>query len=90
MITGPRSGDCYAVTNDQVRAAILEIQVNAALAGHDLGPFVEVDTISGGYEVRCRKCGQSAWVGESGLMYSLLGYECKKAHHLLQYDGPSV
>jgi hypothetical protein len=31
------------VGDDQARAAILESQVNAALSGHDLGPFEEVD-----------------------------------------------
>lgn len=37
--------------------AILEIQVNAALAGHDYGPFEAVDTwTKGGYEARYRRC----------------------------------
>jgi hypothetical protein len=55
------------------KESILEIQVNAALTGHDLGPFEPVEVLTGGYEARCRKCNQSAWVGDSGLMYSLLG-----------------
>ena len=41
-----------------VKTAILEIQINASLSGHDLGPSEPVDTVSGGYEVYCRKCGQ--------------------------------
>ena len=49
----------------EARESILEIQVNAALAGHDLGPFEPVEVLTGGYEARCRKCNQSAWVGDS-------------------------
>ena len=57
----------------EAKESILEIQVNAALTGHDLGPFDPVDTFEGaGYQVKCRKCGLTAWVGESGLMYGLL------------------
>jgi len=55
------------------KESILAIQVDAALAGHDLGPFEPVEVLPGGYEARCRNCNQSAWVGDSGLMYSLLG-----------------
>ncbi len=56
-----------------LKASLLEIQVNAALSGHDLGPFEPVEVLTGGYEARWRKCNQSAWVGDSGLMYSLSG-----------------
>ena len=65
------------MTNDQARAAILEAQVNAALAGHDLGPFEPVDPEIGGYQAACRRCGKTVWVGESGLLYSLLGEVCE-------------
>ena len=58
---------------DPFRDAILQAQVNAALAGHDIGPFDEVDN---GYQAACRRCGQTVWVGESGLLYSLLGDAC--------------
>ena len=47
------------MTNDQARAAILEIQVKAALAGHDLGPFEPVDPEIGGYQAACRRCGKT-------------------------------
>jgi hypothetical protein len=67
------------MTENPARAAILEIQVNAGLAGHDLGPFEPVDTFAGGgYEARCRRCDLSAWVGESGMLYSLFGEKCQK------------
>jgi hypothetical protein len=56
-----------------LRESILELQVNAALAGHDLGPFERVEN---GYQARCRRCGRTAWVGESALMYSLLADNC--------------
>jgi len=65
------------MTNDPARAAILEAQVTAALAGHDLGPFEPVDNTAGGYQAACRRCGKTVWVGESGLMYSLLGEGCE-------------
>ena len=55
------------------KESILHIQVDASLARHDLGPFEPVEVFTGGYEARCRKYNQSAWVGDSGLMYSLLG-----------------
>jgi hypothetical protein len=61
--------------------SMLEIAVNAAAAGHDLSGFRSVNAIEGlpnGYEARCRKCGRTAWVGEDGLMYSLLDSECNK------------
>lgn len=61
-------------TDDRaLRESILELQVNAALAGHDLGSF---EPVNRGYEVRCRRCGKTAWLGESGLQYSLLGEQC--------------
>ncbi len=59
--------------NKDAKASILSVQADAALSGHELGPFEPVEVLTGGYEVRCRKCNQSAWVGDSGLMYSLLG-----------------
>lgn len=52
--------------------------MNAALSGHDLGPFEPVDTVSGGYQAECRKCGETVWVGDSGVRYSLLGEGCPK------------
>ena len=60
--------------------SMLEIAVNAAAAGHDLSGFRPVNATEGlpnGYEARCRKCGRTAWVGEGGLMYSLLDDICK-------------
>ena len=65
-----------AEVESELRESLLKIQVNAALSGHDLGPFEPVEVLTGGYEARCRKCNQSAWVGDSGLMYSLLAEEC--------------
>ena len=56
--------------------AMLEIAVNAALGEHDLSGFDVVDAAVGlpeGFEVRCRRCGRTAWVGEDGLMCSLPG-----------------
>ncbi len=63
--------------SQDTKESILEIQVDADLAGHDLGPFETAEVLTGGYEVRCRLCNQSAWVGDFGLIYSLLGKMCK-------------
>jgi hypothetical protein len=60
----------------ELKDAILEAQVEASFQGHDLGPFEPVEVLTGGYEARCRKCNQSAWVGDSELMYSLLDDSC--------------
>lgn len=59
-----------------LRESILELQVDAALAGHDLAPFERVEN---GYQARCRRCGQTVWVGESGVQYSLLAARCGRA-----------
>jgi hypothetical protein len=63
---------------ESAKGAILEVQVNATLSGHDIGPFEPVDTITGGYQAVCRKCGKTALIGDSGVMYSLLGETCEK------------
>ena len=60
--------------------SMLEIAVNAAAAGHDLTGFRRVNAAVGmpdGYEARCRKCSRTAWVGDNGLVHSLLGNRCK-------------
>ena len=64
------------MTAKEARESILEIQVNAALTGHDLGPFEQLDTVTGGYQAECRKCGETVWVGDSGVMYSILAERC--------------
>jgi hypothetical protein len=58
---------------ESAKAAILEALVNAALSGHDIGSFEPVER---GYQAVCRKCGKTVWVGNSGVMYSLLGERC--------------
>lgn len=57
----------------EIREAILQSQINAVLAGHDIGPFEEVEN---GYQSRCRQCGLTTWVGMQGLIYSLLDDIC--------------
>ena len=59
-----------------LRESILEGQVEAALQGHDLGPFQVLASTIGGYEARCRLCQMTTWVGENGLRYSLLEEKC--------------
>ena len=41
--------DALAKAEDErVKTAVLEIQVNATLAGHDLGPFEPAEVLTGG------------------------------------------
>jgi hypothetical protein len=60
----------------ELREAVLESQVEAALQGHDIGPFEAVTTATGGYAAECRFCGGTTWVGASGIRYSLLEENC--------------
>ena len=63
-----------------LRESFLEVQVNAAVTGHDLSGFEPVNArMAGGYEARCRICSQTAWVGKNGLINSLLEDECAGA-----------
>jgi hypothetical protein len=63
----------------KTRARILELAVNVTSGNHDLGGFEPVDDYDGapnGYQARCRRCNLTAWVDDSGLVYSLLAYTC--------------
>lgn len=60
--------------NELLKAALPEAQVEAALGGHQLGPFAEVEN---GYQAVCTTCGVSSWVGPQGLRYSLLAEVCQ-------------
>ncbi len=65
--------------NERVlKDSILEALAVASLQGHNLAPFEEVtDRITGGYEARCRRCGQTTWVSVKGVRYSLLSESCQ-------------
>ena len=60
---------------DQFREALLESQVEAALGGHDLAGWEEVEN---GWQARCSQCQMTTWVGDVGLRYSLLEDRCPK------------
>jgi len=62
--------------SQEAKATILEAQVRAALGGHDIGPFYSVTSLAGGHQSECRKCGQTVWIRDDGLIYSLLGERC--------------
>jgi hypothetical protein len=62
----------------ELKEAILEAQVTAALDGLDLGPFLPVETICGGYQAECRRCSQTVWASSKGLLYSLLDGRCNR------------
>jgi hypothetical protein len=59
--------------------SMLDIAAAAALGGHDLAGFEAVDHYDGnanGYKAKCRLCSLTAWVDDSGMMYSLLADTC--------------
>ena len=59
--------------------SMLSIAVNAAAGGHDLSgfePVVDADGQPNGHQATCRRCGLSAWVGDNGVIYSLLDDVC--------------
>ena len=62
------------MTNDQdLREAILEAQAEAALGGHDVGPF---ETVEDGYRATCRQCDENSWVDQAGQRKSDLADVC--------------
>ena len=61
---------------NEFKEAVLEALVEAALGGHDIGPQEPVETVTGGYEAKCRLCEATSWVGDNGLRYSLLEDTC--------------
>jgi len=61
--------------NEAADGSMWEIAVNAALAGHDLGAW-QLTERGDGWQARCRTCGGTAWVGMSGVQYSLLPDRC--------------
>ena len=63
-----------AEADDQLRDNILEIQVEASLAGHDLSGWEETED-NKGFQAVCRRCGGSIYVSGRA-MYSLLGDAC--------------
>lgn len=54
-------------------AAIFE----AALQGHDLDEWVEVDDWHGGWQAECKNCGMTTYVSD-GARYSILGENCSQ------------
>lgn len=69
----PADGEGTAV--GAVKEALLEAMAEAALGGHDLGEWEEVEN---GWQARCQQCNQSVWVGNGGLRYSLLAERCSR------------
>jgi hypothetical protein len=60
----------------RLRKNVLQAQVEAALSGHDLGPFEPVDEPGVlKYQAFCKLCGRSVYASSVAL-YSLLEDEC--------------
>ena len=54
---------------------MLEAAVEAALQGHELGEWEQVDDTGHEWEARCRVCGRTTFVSET-VRYSVLGEIC--------------
>lgn len=64
---------------EALRESLLEAMTEAALGGHELGPWELVSQrYADGYEARCSLCGLTTWVGREGLRYSLLEDTCPR------------
>ena len=64
-----------AVRNEAADESMMEIMVNASFAGHDLAEWALMED-GRGWQARCRVCGETVWVGMSGVQYSLLSDRC--------------
>ena len=62
------------VVDDRLRATMLEFQVEASLAGHDLSGWEETED-GPEYQAICRRCGASVYVSD-GPVYSILDETC--------------
>ena len=54
---------------------MLEAVVEAALGGHDLEAWEQLDAERNEYQARCKLCHKTTWVGRS-LRYSILEDTC--------------
>lgn len=67
--------DRFSEAHGEADDPTLEIVVNAALSGHELGVWVETESADG-WQATCRTCEQTVWVGVTGMQYSLLSDVC--------------
>jgi hypothetical protein len=58
-----------------LKANLLEAMINAALSGHDLGPWEAVEDRELAHQAVCRRCGRSVYVSWQ-TMYSILAKQC--------------
>lgn len=58
---------------DVIINPLIEAAAEAALGGHDLGQWQQVEN---GWQATCRLCEFTVWVGDDGMRYSLLEDEC--------------
>jgi hypothetical protein len=59
------------MSDQAFRDTLMEIEVSAALSGHDL-MFEALPDRDGEYQATCRYCQKTVWVKNNGLFYSLL------------------
>ncbi len=56
---------------------MLEAAVEAALQGHELGAWRQVDQAGRQWEARCKVCGRTMFVSDT-VRYSVLGEHCSE------------
>ena len=60
---------------------MLEAAVEAAVQGHELGEWQQVDEAGREWEARCAVCGRTTFVSDT-VRYSVLGDDCRKRDSL--------
>lgn len=59
--------------------SMLQIQIEAALNGHQLGHFEPVmDRDTGGFQAKCSLCGETVWTGALGYIIGEMDHPCSK------------
>lgn len=81
-LAGQRLGQIKEITIDaqldqdneiRLKESLMEAAVEAALGGHDLAQWQQVEN---GWQAACKLCQATIWIGENGLRYSLLEDSC--------------
>lgn len=70
MLPADEAGTAVRATKE----ALLETMAEAALGGHDLGEWEEVEN---GWQSTCNLCKRTTWINHEGMRYSLLSTNCE-------------
>lgn len=67
--------------DQDLRDAILDAQAEAALGGHDIGPF---ETVENGYQAECKCCGMTTWEARTACGIACLRILVRALKHTLR------